>query len=127
MRLIRKADVVNSINAYDLRISRHKVREDNELDLTLEYQKAVCSVLDAITIETIGDSLATYGFKQPESALKRPVYKPLLTTDPDKINLVKGLAAQLYSRNLLNYFWLIRFRKEAANIIELIKKEYHLE
>jgi hypothetical protein len=127
MRLIRKSDVVNSINFYDLRITRHKVREDNELDLTLEYQKAVCSVLDAITIETIGDSLATYGFKQAESALKRPVYKSLLTKDPDKINLVKGLAAQLYSRNLLNYFWLIRFRKQATDIIELIKKEYHLE
>lgn len=103
------------------------MREDNELDLTLEYQKAVCSVLDAITIETIGDSLATYGFKQADSTLKRPVYNPLLTKDPDKINLVKGLAAELYSRNLLNYFWLIRFRKEATNIIELIKKEYNME
>ncbi|MBI1779923.1 MAG: hypothetical protein HYR66_00915, partial [Sphingobacteriales bacterium] len=116
-----------SINFYDLRISRHKVREENELDLTLEYEKAISSVLDATTIESIGDSLATYGFKEPESALKKPVYKPLLTTDPDKINLVKGLAAQLYNRNLVNYFWLIRFRKQAADIIELIKKEYHLK
>ena len=127
MRLIRKADVVNSINAYDLRISRHRVREDNELQITLEYEKAISSVVDATTIETMGDSLVTYGFKQPEMALKKPVYKPLLSTDPDKINLIKGLAALLYNRNLVNYFWLIRFRKQAAEIIELIKKEYHLE
>ena len=84
-------------------------------------------MLDATTLETLGDSLSTYGFKQPERALKKPVYKSLLTKDPDKINIVKGLAAQLYSRNLLNYYWLTRFRKQATDIIELIKKEYKLE
>lgn len=127
MRLIRKADLVNRINAYDLRISRHKVREENELLLTLEYEKVISSLLDATTIETIGDSLVTYGFNQPERALKKPVYKALLTTDPDKINRIKGLAALLYNRNLVNYFWLIRFREQATDIIELIKKEYGLE
>ncbi len=113
MRLIRKSDVVNSINSYDLQITRHKVREEVELDLTIEYQKAISSVLDAITVKTLGDS--------------RPVFRSLITKDPDKINLVKGLTAQLYNRNLSNYFWLIRFRKAAADITELIKKEYHLE
>ena len=128
MRLIRKSDVVKSINSYDLRVTRHKVREDVELDLMIEYQKAICSVLDAITVKTLGDSLTTAAFNTgTESSLIRPVFRPLITKDPDKINLVKGLAAQLYNRNLSNYQWLIRFRKEAANIIELIKKEYHLE
>jgi len=128
MRLIRKPEVVNRINSYDLRVTRHKVREDVELELMVEYQKAICTVLDAITIKTVGDSLNQAAFKQsPESTRIRPVYNSLVTKDPDKINLVKGLAAQLYTRNLSNYEHLIRFRKEAVDIIALIKKEYHLE
>ena len=128
MRLIRKPDVVNSINSYDLLVTRHKVREDVELDLTLEYLKAICSVLDAITIETLGDSLTNTAFGvRPDSIFIRPVFKPLLTKDPDKINLVKGVTALLYTRNLSNYFQLIRLRRQATNIIELIKKEYHLK
>jgi hypothetical protein len=128
MRLIRKSDVVNSINSYDLRVTRHKVREDIELGLTLEYNKAISSVLDAITIETLGDSLTNNAFNQStESTFIKPVYRPLITKDPDKVNLVKGLAAQLYNRNLSNYFHLILFRKQATDIIKLIKKEYNME
>jgi hypothetical protein len=128
MRLIRKSDVVNSINSYDLIVTRHKVREDVELDITVEYQKAICSVLDAITVKTLGDSLINNAFRPgTESSLIRPVYRSLITKDPDKINLVKGLVSQLYNRNLSNYFSVIQFRKQAADIIELIKKEYHLE
>ena len=128
MRLIRKSDVVNSINSYDLLVTRHKVREDVELDLTVEYQKAICSVLDAITVKTLGDSLVNTAFNPgTKSSLIRPVFRSLITKDPDKINLVKGLTAQLYNRNLSNYFSLVAFRKQAANIIELIKKEYHLD
>jgi hypothetical protein len=128
MRLIRKSDVVNSLNSYDLGVTRQKVREDVELGLTLEYQKAICAVLDAVTVKTLGDSLTNSAFNPgAESSLITPVFRSLITKDPDKINLVKGLAAQLYNRNHSNYFWLIRFHKQAVHIIELIKKEYHLE
>jgi len=128
MRLIRNSDLVERINSYDRAVTRHKVREDVELDLTLEYMKAICFVLDAITIETLGDSLTKTAFGvSPDSIHTRPVFKPLLTKDTDKINLVKGVTAQLYNRNLSNYFQLIGLRRQAANIIELIKKEYHIE
>ena len=128
MRLIRKLDVVNSINSYDLLVTRHKVREEVELDLNLEFSKAICSVLDAVTVKTLGDSLINNAFKPGmESSLIRPVYRSLITKDPDKINLIKGIVAQLYNRNLSNYNQMVQIRKEAVNIIGLIKKEYHLE
>jgi hypothetical protein len=128
MRLIRKSDIVNSINFYDLNLTRHKVREDHELSLTLEFNKAVSAVLDPISVETISDSMTNKAFKQGwDSFSKKPVYRPLLTKDPDKINLVRGLAAQLYNRNHSNYLWVIQFRKYAIHIMELIKKEYHIE
>jgi len=128
MRLIRKSEVANSINSYDLNVIRHKVREEVELDLNLEYNKAICFVLDAVTLKTLGDSTRNTAFNTgKESSIIRPVYMPLITKDPDKINLVKGLAAMLYNRNLSNCFSMIQFRKEAANIIELIKKEYNIE
>jgi hypothetical protein len=128
MRLIRKSDIVNSINFYDLNLTRHKVREDHELSLTLEFNKAVCAVLDPISVESIGDSMTNKAFNQgSDRSFLKPVYRPLLTKDTDKINLVKGLAAQLYGRNHSNYLWVIQFRKYAIHIMELIKKEYHIE
>ena len=128
MRLIRKSDVVNSINSYDLLVTRHKVREEVELDINLEFNKAICFVLDAVTIKTLGDSLVYAAFNRgKESSLIKPVFRSLITKDPDKINLVKGLVALLFNRNLSNYYQLINTRKEADNIIGLIKKEYHLE
>ena len=128
MRLIRKSEVVNGINSYDLLVTRHKVREDVELGLMNEFQKAICTVLDAITVKTLGDSLNQAAFNPgTESSGTKPVYKSLITKDPDKINLVKGLTAQLSNRNLSNFYQLIQIRKEAVNIIGLIKKEYHME
>ncbi len=129
MRLIRNSKVVNSINGYDLNLTRHKLREEHELSLTLEFNKAVSTVLDPTSVETIADSLVNKAFKQrlDSSSFIKPVYRPLLTKDADKINLVKGLAAQLYMRNLANYLWVIQFRKMAIHIMELIKKEYHIE
>jgi hypothetical protein len=128
MRLIRKPNVVNSINAYDLLVTRHKVREEVEISITLEFQKAICAVLDANTIKSMGDLINKLSFnKNAEQGLVKPVFRPLITTDPDKINLAKGLAAQLYNRNLSNYSWLVIFKKEVAKTIALIKKEYHLE
>ena len=125
MRLIRKLDVVNNINSYDLLVTRHKVREEVELDLNLEFSKAICSVLDAVTVKTLSDSLVNTAFNT--GRVIRPVYRSLITKDPDKINLVKGIVAQLYNRNLSNYNQMVQIRKEAVNIIGLIKKEYHLE
>ena len=128
MRLIRNSDLVENTNSYDRAVTRHKVREDLERELSLEYNKAICFVLDPITIETLGDSLTHIAFGvRPDSIPIRPVFNPLLTKDPDKINLVKGVSAQLYNRNLSNYFQLISLRKQATGIIALIKKEYHLE
>jgi len=128
MRLIRKPSVVNSINAYDLLVTRHKVREDVELGITLEFQKAICVVLDANTMKSTGDMLNKVAFnKNTEQGLIKPVFRPLITKDPDKINLAKGLASQLYNRNLSNYSWLVIFKNEVEKNIALIKTEYHLE
>jgi len=128
MRLIRKPNVVNSINSYDLLITRQKVREDVELSITLEFQKAICAVLDPNTMKSMADVLNKVAFNEnAEQDIIKPVFRPLITKDPDKINLAKGLAAQLYNRNLSNYSWLVIFKNELAKTIALIKKEYHLE
>jgi hypothetical protein len=128
MRLIRNPDLVNSINAYDLLITRHKLREQVELDMNLEYNKAICAVFNANTLIHMNDSVGNASFTSGKGSSDiRIVYIPLLTNDPDKINLVKGLAAMLYNRNNANYLWLFRFRKEVTNIIDLINKEYQLE
>lgn len=128
MRLIQNSNVVNSINSYDLSITRHKLREQVELEMTLEYNKAISTVLNAATVINLSD-LSGIGIFNPRkgSSKMNLVYLPLLTKDPDQINLVKGLAALLYTRNLANHYHMIEYRKDVVNIIELIKKEYKIE
>ena len=128
MRLIRKKGIADSINAYDISVGRYKVREDLEQAITLEYRKAISFVLDANSMMNMGDSLYLLNNAGHIIYLQRPAFtKPLLTKDPDKINYVKGLTAQLHTRNQANINGLKELLRKAISTIKLLKKEYYLE
>ena len=128
MRLIRKNGIADSINAHDLNVQRYKMREDLEMGIQLEYRKAIAYVLDANVMMTMGDSLFRINSAGYMLFTNRPGFiKPLLTKDPDKINYVKGLAAQLHTRNTANANALNLLLKKAIRTIELLKKEYYPE
>jgi hypothetical protein len=121
MRLIRKTAVIDAINNYDNSVSRHKVREEVERDLTIEYLRAVAGVFNPITLKDLGDS----SFKRSTAGMDSVLGRPLLTNDPDKINLVKAWVAQLHNRNHSNLGNIRYLLKQATSVIDLINKEYH--
>ena len=51
--------------------------------------------------------------------------RPLLTKDPDKINVVKAWVAQLHNRNRSNLANVGSLLQQATKMIDLINKEYH--
>jgi len=126
MRLIRKSVVIDAINNYDNNISRHKVREDVERELTIEYVKAVALVFNPITLKDLGDSSSTWASgKWSTGAIDSVMGRPLLTKDPDKINVVKAWVAQLHNRNRSNLANVGSLLQQATKMIDLINKEYH--
>jgi hypothetical protein len=125
MRLIRKTTVTDAVNSYDLNVSRHKVREEVERDLTIEYLKAVAVVFNPITLKDLADSSPFE--KKSLVPIDSVMGRRLLTEDPDKINHVKGWIAQLHNRNLSNLGNARGLLKQATKVIELINKEYHLK
>jgi len=122
LRLIRKKGVVDSIISYDMQIMRYKERENAEEEIRHEYRKTIAYLLDARTLIKMEDTTKSYlGFKLPTANV------PLLTTKPEILSLVKGLAAQLHSRQENALIYLKQLSGKCSRLLELLKKEYHLE
>jgi|KBSSwiStaDraftv2_1062776.scaffolds.fasta_scaffold59348_3 hypothetical protein len=121
MRLIRKENVANRIASYDIEVHLYKLREEDESDILQEYRKAICFLLNARVMIAMEDSISPNIYNKPETNV------PLLTKDPAILNQVKGLAAQIHTRNEVLRKWLeILLRKNDA-LLGLLKKEYHLK
>jgi hypothetical protein len=129
MRLIRNKEVADSINAYDILVSRYKIREDVEREIIAEFRKAICYILDASVMVNMGENLNSVNYNTGlVTIIQRPAFtRPLLTKDHNTINLVKGLAANLHTRNQANNNNLVQMLVKAKSTIEILKKEYHLE
>jgi len=119
MRLIRKKGVADRVTSYDIAVQQYKTREEEEREILLEYRKAICFLLNARTLLAMEDSTNLNKYKMPETNV------PLLTKEPAILNLVKGLAAQIHTRNeVLNYSLKLLLKQNHA-LSEFAKKEYH--
>jgi len=119
MRLIRKEDVADSITSYDIEVQQYKIREEGEREILPEYRKAICFLLNARVMVAMENLTSPNIYNRPETNV------PLLTKDPAILNQVKGLAAQIHTRNeVLRKMLEILLRKNNA-LWGLIKKEYH--
>ena len=121
LRLVKKAQIADSVIMYDLAVETYLLRERIEPDIISDYRKAITLVLDGeviLEMSRITDAAGNY--------INPTIAKPLLTKDPVFINQVKSFAAILYYRNRSNIFRLERLKITAINLIQLIKKEYDL-
>ena len=76
----------------------HTPRGKEEREILPEYRKAICFLLNARTLIAKEDSTNLNIYKMPETNV------PLLTKEPAILNLAKGLAAQIHTRNeVLDY------------------------
>ena len=121
MRLIREKRVADSITSYDIEVQQYKIREEGERELLPEYRKAICFLLDARIMLDMEDPISPNIYHKPETNV------PLLTKDPATINLIKGLAAQIHTRNEVLTKWLKILLRKNDTLLELLKKEYRLK
>ena len=121
VRLIRKKEVADRITSYDIEVQQYKIREEGEREILPEYRKAICFLLNARVMVAMEDRTSPNVYNRPETNV------PLLTKDPATLNLVKGLAAQIHTRNEVLKKWLEILLRKNNTLLEFLKKEYHLK
>ena len=126
LRLIRKEFVADSIVQYDIWSQRLLAVEENIKEVIQEFRNNMGNILDAATIKSMIDTSLLGG--SFGSFIKRPtIHMPLLTADKKIINQLCTNADFLLT--LYQYqFKTMNVQKARANrLIDLLKKEYHLE
>ena len=119
LRLINNRQIVDSIEAYDQQVRRMSKRDDFESEAFVYSSRLSQKLFDArYVIKLIG----------PDDNVNA-------VTDTSVLVKISILHLDEYLSNLLNYKFLIKNnlgvfetnKKTASNLIQLIKKEYHLE
>ena len=119
LRLIRKKGVADSIVAYDIVVQRYFTRQEAEKEIRPEYRKAIVEVLDA--------KFQLLFEKMDEKEDYQPINLPFLSTSPEKLNRIKGNAAQLLNLNNITIYTLERIMIRRNKLVEQLRREYHLK
>ena len=126
LRLIRKEFVADSIVQYDIWSQRLLAVEENIKEVIQEFRRNMGNVLDAAAIKSMLDTAllgGTFG-----SFIKRqPLPMPPVTADKKIINQLCTNADFLLSLYQYQFKTMNIQKARAIRLIELLKKEYHLE
>jgi hypothetical protein len=119
LRLIKKENIVNSILAYDTEVK--SLHEWDEADLSIRN-----------SFREIGGSIfkADIFYKTMDSKMNfiRPVGNPQLTTND--LSIINKVTFQVQYLSLMtqgNIYRGDKLKTQAVNLINLLKKEYHIE
>ena len=125
MRLIRKRNVVDSLNKLDNRIS------EAEKQMELVYYHYQFHKLHEAEIFNEWylrpDSASNRNFRNEQEFLKQPIAPPLLTTEYHQLVKYANLASQ-WRGFVSNYHRMLKENyKFSTELIGFIKKEYHIK
>ena len=124
IRLIKRTNVTDSILAYDVATDAFAQRQNTEIDYRNSYREAVGDVLDASVFMSMIDTSTS----DMNLVILQPQFvKPLLTHDQQTINNLCARIHFIYSASMITRNTLIHLRAQAIQLIELLKKEYHLD
>jgi hypothetical protein len=118
LRLIRNAEVSNSIMAYDQKMRSYLFELTDEIELRAEFREIAGEIYDGKVFNSMLKS----------NGIERPLDNPaLFRTDPVIIN--KGIVKAQYLKKLdQNQIGrATELKNQAAELIIEIKKEYHLK
>ena len=119
LRLIRNQAVSDSIMNYDRQMRFQLSDIGDEQNLRLEYRKSIRNIFDGRVFMKMLEN---------ETRIERPINdQPLVSTAPSSIN---DLIVDIQYVKKANQIQIVRHKeliKMATNIIELIRKEYHLK
>jgi len=119
LRLIRRSNVVDSLQAYDNVYQQFIIIQENEVDYLMQYRDMMGKFFDVKVfdgmVKAYPDIIMPEGNPELFGTDKQQLNDYLL-----KIHLVKRT-------KLAELFYLDQLRSKATNLILLIKKEYHLK
>jgi len=118
LRLIRKSPVVDSLQAYDNMYQQFKLSQERESSFLMDYRDVMTKVFD---VKVFNDMVQTYDIDMPNGN------PPLFNEDKQLMNelLIRVHIARRNKVGSIRY--LGQLNRKATNLIDLIKKEYHLK
>ena len=124
LRLIKKTAIANSIVAYNSAMEAYAENRQTEMETRIAYRNTVGNVFDASVLLAMIDST---GDDMDKTVISPAFLKPLITKDQQTINQLCTLVHFLYSQSIINRKTLLKHKTQASDLMELLKKEYHLK
>ena len=119
LRLIRKSEIVDSLQAYDNLFNQFRLSQEREDRYLMEYRDIMVKIFDIRTFHTM---VRTY----PD--IEAPVDNPSLFKEDQQLINEMLMRVHIAKRNkLASLHYLFRLKEKAAGLIELLRKEYHLK
>ena len=119
LRLIRKFNIVDSLQSYDNIYQQFIVTQENEVDYLMQYRDMMGKIFD---VKVFDGMVKTY-----PDVLMPEGNPPLFGTDKQQINDYLLKIHLLKRTKLAEIYYLEQLRYKATNLLSLIKKEYHLK
>ncbi len=120
-RLIRNNDAASGISQYYSEMNGLYLFQNNTNDLAMEYRSMAYTLFDPVVFETMVND-------ETQNVIIKPVGNPSLNSH-DKSDVVRlgSMLHYMKASRLVLYDRYIYLRNKAIELIELLKKEYHLE
>ena len=124
LRLIKKTNITDSIVAYNTEAEAHVQRHASEMETRNYFRQEMGNIFDASVLMSMIDTAA----KNFDQVVIRPVLiKPLVTQDQQTINHFCTIIHFIYGASVISRKNSMNLKKQAERLIEILKKEYHLE
>jgi hypothetical protein len=124
LRLIKRTAIADSIVAYNSSTETYAENRQTEIETRIAFRNVMGNVFDASVLLNMIDSA---GDDMDKTVMSPTFLKPLITENQQTINHLCTLAHFLYSQSILGRKNLSKHKEQATRLIELLKKEYHLE
>jgi hypothetical protein len=120
-RLIRNNHAASNILQYYSEMNDLNLLQDNTNDVSKEYRSITYTLFNTVVFETMVND-------ETKNIIIKPVGNPsLINYDKSAIERLSSLSHYMKASRLVLYDRYIILRKKATELIELLKKEYHLK
>ena len=120
-RLIRNSNAASNILQYYSEMNDLNLLQNNTNDLSMEYRSISYTLFNPVVFETIVND-------ETKNIIIKPIGNPaLISYDKSAIERLSSILHYMKSSRLVLYDRYIILKKKATELIELLKKEYHLK
>ncbi len=120
-RLIRNSNAASNILQYYSEMNDLNLLQNNTNDLSMEYRSITYTLFNPVVFETIVND-------ETKNIIIKPIGNPaLISYDKSAIERLSSILHYMKASRLVLYDRYIILRKKATELIELLKKEYHLK